>query len=465
MPRFLKWLLASVAAVLLGLVAALLGVQHWLGTADFRQRVSQEASQALGVPVSVGRVTLDWWPLPALALDEVQIETRPALSVQRIEVRPDWTRWSGGRPTLSTLVVRHAVLPQVGIDSLLNALQKRKLATQAPRGPEADSASNLALMAMFAASRVLLDDLTWQGPRNELLGVDADLRLGPDAWPATVKATVLKARLKGVGDLQGSTLSLQREGAGYQLALALRGAGGGTGGGTGGAGSLKRGAIKGRVDIDMGGAGRAGLVVTGKLDTTDFDVALVGEPKAQQSPPLTGRLEAQTTLSAKAPQASGLLDALQTDSRFTVRNAVVHGIDLAKAVKSVGLSRGGETRLDVLAGQLHTRGKTIQLTNLVASSGALTASGDVTVSPARTLSGRVYVALGNSSLPAAAKDAVGVPLVVGGTLDAPEVTLTRAALIGAAIGTAVLPGVGTGAGASLGDRVGEKLKGLFGGKK
>ena len=64
--------------------------------------------------------------------------------------------------------------------------------------------------------------------------------------------------------------------------------------------------------------------------------------------------------------------------------------------------------------------------------------------------------------PTVAKGVVGVPLVVGGTLDAPEVNLTRAALVGAAIGTAVLPGVGTGAGASLGDKVGEKLKGLFG---
>jgi len=42
----------------------------------------------------------------------------------------------------------------------------------------------------------------------------------------------------------------------------------------------------------------------------------------------------------------------------------------------------------------------------------------------------------------------------------PEVTLTRAALLGAALGTAVLPGVGTGA--RIGDSLGEKLKGLFG---
>jgi hypothetical protein len=57
---------------------------------------------------------------------------------------------------------------------------------------------------------------------------------------------------------------------------------------------------------------------------------------------------------------------------------------------------------------------------------------------------------------------VGVPLVVGGTLDSPSVSLSRGALVGAALGTALAPGVGTGAGAKLGDSLGDSLKGLFG---
>jgi hypothetical protein len=55
-----------------------------------------------------------------------------------------------------------------------------------------------------------------------------------------------------------------------------------------------------------------------------------------------------------------------------------------------------------------------------------------------------------------------VPLVVGGTMDSPSVTLSRGALLGAAIGTVIAPGVGTGAGAGVGDRLGESLRGLFG---
>ena len=153
-----------------------------------------------------------------------------------------------------------------------------------------------------------------------------------------------------------------------------------------------------------------------------------------------------------------MTEALRSQTRFTVNNAVVQGVDLAKAVATVGLSRGGSTALDTLAGQVRTRGQLIELTNLVASSGVLAATGEVTVAPSKALSGRVRVDVTRG----AGGEVVGVPLVVGGTLDDPSVSLSRSALLGAAIGTALMPGVGTGAGANLGDRIGEGIKGLFG---
>jgi hypothetical protein len=173
-------------------------------------------------------------------------------------------------------------------------------------------------------------------------------------------------------------------------------------------------------------------------------------------------LQASTEINAQFPErvsADALVAALRTDTRFTVSEAVINGIDLAKAVTTVGLSRGGQTGLDTLAGQVSTRGKAITLSNLVASSGVLAATGEVNIAPSRALSGRVRVDLTRGTT----GQVTGVPLALGGTLDDPQVTLTRAALLGAAIGTALMPGVGTSAGANLGDRVGEGLKGLFGG--
>jgi hypothetical protein len=171
------------------------------------------------------------------------------------------------------------------------------------------------------------------------------------------------------------------------------------------------------------------------------------------SKPLTGKLQAQTTLHSEFREPGQLVDALTTQTQFTVRDAVVLGLDLRKAVQTVGLSRGGITRLDTLAGQAATRGKSAHLTHLVASSGSLAATGEVAIAPSKALNGRINVDMGKT---------LGVPLVVGGTLDSPSVTLTRGAMVGAAVGTLLAPGVGTGAGAAAGGSLGEKLKGLFG---
>jgi hypothetical protein len=159
--------------------------------------------------------------------------------------------------------------------------------------------------------------------------------------------------------------------------------------------------------------------LTGDLTTVDVPVAALSAP----SQALSGKLQAQTRLRARFASLGGLGEALQTETEFTVRGAVVHGIDLLRAVKTVGLSRGGDTALDTLAGSIATHGHVAQLSNLVATSGPLSALGHVAIAPDRSLSGRVTVDVTGS------KGAFGVPLVVGGTLDAPSVTLTRQGLL------------------------------------
>jgi hypothetical protein len=161
---------------------------------------------------------------------------------------------------------------------------------------------------------------------------------------------------------------------------------------------------------------------------------------------------------ASLREPKSLPEGLHTQTRFTVRNAVVHGLDLAQAVKTVGMNRGGETHLDTLAGNVTTEGRAVQLSNLAASSGALSATGNVAIAPNRSLSGHVNVNLSAKEV----GGALGVPLIVGGTVDSPSVTLSRGALLGAAVGTLIAPGVGTGAGVKLGDKLGESLRGLFG---
>ncbi|MBT9464052.1 hypothetical protein [Hydrogenophaga sp.] len=433
MQRFLRPLGILAALFLLLGLALVVALHQWTGSHGFRQRLEREASAALGVPVTLSRVTVDVFPLPAVALEGLHIQARPALTLERVEARPVWWALLRGRLAVSTLIVRQAVLPQATIVLLGARVQDP---AKQPVTPGAhDEAADLS----WLPRRVVLDDVTWIGAQGRSSTVQAELVLDEDGWPADASVAVIR------GALEGAKAVLKRE-TDNQTAWTLKvDVGGGT----------LQGPLK--MTTPQASAQVRDLVFDASLETRGVEVSALTAP----SRTLTGRLDASTTLSARINPRAGtasVTDALRSQTRFTVNNAVVHGVDLARAVATVGLSRGGSTELDTLAGQVRTRGQQIDLTNLVASSGVLAASGEVTVAPSRTLSGRVRVDVTRG----AGGDLVGVPLVVGGTLDAPSVSLSRSALLGAAIGTALMPGVGTGAGANLGDRLGEGIKGLFG---
>jgi hypothetical protein len=411
--------------VLMGL--GLFGLQRWIGTDDFRQRIEREGGAALGVPLRLGRVDVALWPLPALALSEIELRTTGPLKIERIELRPAWLELLAGKVSVATLVVRGAVLPQQGIDDLVASLQR------VHRGHAAADGAGMAMALL--PRRTVIDRLTWLDSAGKAMIIAAELRLDADALPRQLDVSLLRGRL------QGARVGLRRTGH-LDWAVSLQVAGG---------------RVDGQVEFLPASRAGAEFGFKGRLQTHGVELSLLTAPEpteaARLAQPLSGRMDAQTTLSARVRQPSSLLEGLQTQSRFTVHQAVLHGIDLGRAVKTVGVSRGGQTPLDTLAGQVTSRGKAIELQNLAASSGALSASGQVSIAANRNLSGRVSVDLGG---------AVGVPLLVGGTVSKPEVSLTAGAKVGAAIGTVLMPGIGTGAGASVGGKIGEGLNRLFG---
>ncbi|MBE7367569.1 hypothetical protein [Ramlibacter pallidus] len=418
MAKFLKWAAIAAGVFLLVLVAVAVALQSWLRTDDFRTRVEREAGNALGVPMKLGKLSIDLWPLPAVAADDVQLQTRPALTLGRIEARPVWAGLLAGRLEISTLIVRKAVLPQAAIAALTAGMQKRS----AGKKPTPKSDAPLLL-----PKRALFDDITWIDEKGQRLTADAEAKLGGDGLLDEASFKIVAGRFAGT---QGK---VHRESDHWPVRVDIGG-----------------GRIAGKVQLQPGKAGAQ--VLSGQLTTENVEVSALTAP----SKPLTGKLQASTTLRSEFREAGDVVDQLATQTRFSVRDALVQGIDLKKAVETVGLNRGGSTRLDTLAGNVNTQGKTVHVTNLVATSGTLAATGNVTILPSKALNGRVNVDVSTN------RGALGVPLVVGGTLDDPSVTLTRGAMVGAAVGTLLAPGAGTAAGASTGDRIGNSLKGLFG---
>jgi hypothetical protein len=422
MTKLFKWMAFALAAVALVLVGVVVALQYWLRTDDFRSRVEREAAAALGVPVKLGRLSVDLWPVPAVAVDDVQVQTRPApLTVARVEARPEWTPLLAGRLEIGTLIVRQAVLPQTGLTALANAMQKReKAAVRAQPAPASDT-------PMILPRRAVFDDVSWIDEKGQRITVDVEAQFGADRLLDSADLKVVQGRLAGTHAV------IRREPDHWPVRVDIGG-----------------GRIAGKLQLKPGRAGAQ--MLSGQLNTENVEVSALTAP----SKPLTGKLQAQTTLRSEFKEPGQVADMLTTQTRFSVRDAVVQGIDLRKAVETVGLSRGGITQLDTLAGQVNTQGKAVHLSNLVATSGALAANGNVSMAPNKSLSGRVNVDLSTT------KGALGVPLVVGGTVDDPSVMLTRGAMVGAAVGTLIAPGAGTAAGATTGDRIGESLRGLFG---
>jgi hypothetical protein len=421
MAKFLKWLAVALALAVVVVAGSAFSLQQWLRTADFRQRVEQLGAQALGVPLQMGKLSVEVWPLPAVSADGVRIATHPPLTIARVEVRPVWTRLAAGEVEIDTVIVEDAVLPQASLNAIAAGLQKR-----AAKAAEGDKKASSPRRATRPPRRVQLRQVTWAESKQRIT-MDAEIGLGSDGLLDTATFKVVQ------GQLAGTNGSIQRSGDDWPVRVNIGG-----------------GRIAGKLQMKALAGGVVSL--TGQLATEGVEVGALTAPSKM----LTGKLQAQTTLRAEFREIGQLGDALTTQTGFTVKDALIQGIDLAKAVQTVGLSRGGLTRLETLTGRLNTQGKTVHLTQLVATSGALKANGNVTMTSNRSLNGRVNVDL------ATVRGAVGVPLVVGGTADAPSVTLTRSAMLGAAVGTVIAPGVGTGAGAAMGEQVGGTLRGLFG---
>jgi hypothetical protein len=387
---------------------------------------------------------LDVFPLPSLAVSDVKIATHAPLVAQRMELRPAWRKLIGlqGAPReleISSLHLRGLRLPQKGLDQLTQTLSKAEHSTQNIRRQMAQNALKtdettpseapvmIGLLAIPQQTR--LDDVVWQSGAGEALAFSGEVSMSA-------------ARDQMQVDLQ-----------------------------------LAGGSVRGPLRL-ASKDGKSNWQLHGELATSHVDLAQL--PGARKN--LAGRLNGTTTLSASAAQLAGLGAALQTSTAFNVTGAVIKGVDLAKAVRSLGLSRSGETALQQLSGNLATRatGAPMQITlsDLQASSSLLKATGAVSVGAAaspgapRALSGKVNVDLtaGDGRLGQAVDKTVGqlvgIPLEISGTTAAPAVAPSRGAMIGGAIGSVVAPVLGTGAGAKMGDKVGEKLSGwkdkLFG---
>lgn len=434
-----RWKIALISlSVVLG---GLLVLPFLIPTESYRIRLQRAASEKLGEPVDIGRLSFTLLPWPSATLADLSIGTEQPVKVGAVTVTPDLfslfdevkviqsvavrevvvnpallgriSQWTKPQPGPQTVAVRRIELRGVQLD--LGALKWGPLQAEVrmnaaglqsvQAGPEDGSLALTLLPEADQAYRVVLEGRQFKLP---------------------VKPALLFGNLQGQGRLTKQGLDLP------QLNARLYG-----------------GDLQAPVRLDW----RDGWQVVGTVKTTGVEMSQIVRMLSPSSA-FSGRLYADGRYRMAAPVPGELADRLQAKVNFEVKDGVLDKVDLAQAAKLLTRqgSRGGQTRFDQLSGVAEVEGRQYRLREIEVSSGALNAKGDVAISPSKELSGQVTVEL------KATATLVAVPLNVSGTVQDPLLLPSGMAVAGAAVGTGLLgPGLGT----AIGSKAGQALEKLF----
>lgn len=443
----MKWIKRVGIAVML-LVAVLAALPFVISIDSYRPRIEQEISARLKEPVTIAKLRAYALPTPHATAQDIVIGKAGDVKVAKLVIAPDL--WSLMK---DTKVIRYVELSgvrltQAGIEKLAVL---GKTDPKAPPKPAAVRVGNVkvedatvllgknafgpfdaivALREQGAPERITV--VTRDGKFNADIKPDGErynIDLTAKAWRLPVGPPVLfdELNIKGVATF-----------AEFKTTTALA--------------RLYSGTVSGNTTLNWA----KGVQLRGNFEVNQLDVAALAalfSPNAR----ISGRLNAKPVLSANAASFAQLGPALRIETPFQIHNGVLRGVDIRKAATSLlTKDSSGETHFDQLSGYLVAERGAQRFSSLKVASGALAADGHVTIGADRSLSGRI-----NAQVSAGSVAAASVPLNVSGTLDAPLVLPSAAALAGAAAGTAVLGP----AGAAVGAKVGGWVDGIFGGGK
>ncbi|MBT9612629.1 MAG: AsmA family protein [Burkholderiales bacterium] len=436
----MRWL--KISAFLLGVVLLLALILPFLIPLNrYLPQIQKMASDKLGEPVVIAEIKLAFLPLPSFTLTGIVLGKSHKTKIGAVTVRPDLGSLLSGVKVLRAVEIEGVTFNQALIDIIT------ALATRPSDGPQTIKVKRIKLSAL----QLDMDALQWGPLRADialddqgvsaieagsedkrfnlsLMPTEGGQRLNIEAknWNLPLKPALKFDTLTARGLLKEHELNLPEINARLY-------------------GGTLRATLKANWKQAWKVSGEAQAV---QVELKEMVVLLTSATR------LSGKLNATGSYAMNAKEASQLAGHLRGNFKFNVQRGVLYGLDLERAVQSLAMqgTRGGQTHFDELSGRLNIIGKRYELSQVRATSGILSAEGNVDIAASKKLSGRVNVAMkGTASL-------IEVPLDVSGTVNEPVLFPNRAALAGAAAGTAIMgPGFGT----SVGSKAGQALERLF----
>jgi hypothetical protein len=349
-----RWLLGIAAVLLLGIGALVWFVSSRLPSdEEVAVRISEGFEKRFGVGLKVGGAHWALLPTPVLVLSDVATDQPRPITLRRVTAQLK----------LTELLHRVIAVDELEIESLV--LPRESIRAFRGKGPKPHEGGNvIALPAPWTLAPVPLElvrwrDVVWIDRRDIALAYDGEVAFDPQWRPR-------QARIERAGATPPARLRLDRE-AGQDRWRTRIDVGGGT--------------WNGVTLFEMPAGGK--LRVSAELDPRQVDIEGLVQAFGRRTS-VAGKVNGHSTLVAEADEANelgALIRSMHTRTTFSVRPATLTKVDIAKAVTTAGISRGGTTPLDELTGTLDTQGTengiVMRYTNLKARSGVLTASGNL----------------------------------------------------------------------------------------
>ncbi|CAN5653971.1 hypothetical protein BH11PSE7_BH11PSE7_26490 [soil metagenome] len=444
MKRQTKWLLGLGIPVALIAVAAAAVLMLIPSDEELARMAESRATVALGVPVTIGALHWMVLPMPAIILQDVSTGQDKPVSAKRVVAYLHLRELLHKVVSVQSLEVDGGVVPQLS----LRAFTKKDVAGSGDKtnkkisdkvndkgsdtpvaastandtaepAPESGLASKFSI-APIPLEQVHFTNLTWISRRGIPVVYEGDIDFD-EQW----RPRLAHVRRPGVTPETGLTLTRHDDEDRWATRV-----------------TVGDGTALGEVRLKTDGNGVMHLA--GELQPRQIEVesAVVA---FNRKPLVSGRASGTTVLDAEGHNIGELARTLHSRTQFTVAPAQVLRFDLHKAIKTFGKEHDGSTPLESLTGVLDTQnsgeGTVWTYSGLKATSGALTASGDVVIFN-RKIEAKAAVDLVDGL--------VGVPIKVSGSMDKPDISVPKGAIAGAVIGTAILPVIGTAIGARLG---------------
>lgn len=404
-----KWLVGFGLAAT-SVIAAWVAAVCWLPSdKELAIWLAAEASERLGVELTIGSVHWELLPEPVIVVIDFRTQQLQPVVIQRIKAYPGLRMLLDRKLRFERVDIDTAVFPRNSV----RALQMRP-------GAKEDDVNDVVPL-----EHLRFRSLTWISYSGIPLAYDGEIDFAPHWRP-------WRAELRRPGITPAFTLTLTREAEADRWQTRIQ-----IGGGT----------AHGKAELKT--AANGAMHLSGQLAPQAIEVASALASFGRRSP-VAGHGVGQTTFMADGHSLAELTRSLHTHTVFSVNGATLLRFDLNEAIRTAGTSHHGQTGLQALSGVMDTQngdeGTRVTLTDIKARTGKFSAAGKATVYHGQVeASGKLNLLEG----------AISVPFSVSGPVVKPNISVAPGFMAGAAIGTAVLPGIGTVIGARVGSAVGE----------